>query len=61
MSHALVQSDLESGRLMPVPDFAPNEQIEFSVIAMPDFVSIFEAVMATAAAHSSFSRKPFED
>lgn len=46
---------------MPVPDFAPNEQIEFSVIAMPDFVSIFEAVMATAAAHSSFSRKPFED
>jgi len=61
VSQALVQSDLESGRLMPVPDFAPIEQIEFSVVAMPDCGSIVEEVMAAAAAHSPFSRKPFEN
>lgn len=61
VSQALVQFDLESGRLMPIPDFAPIEQIEFSVVAMPDCGSIVEEVMAAAAAHSPFSRVPFEN
>lgn len=60
VSQALVQADLELGRLVPVPDFAPIEQIEFSVVAMLDCGSIVEEVMAAAVAHSPFRRLPYD-
>ena len=61
VSQALVQADLEAGRLVPVPDFAPCEQIEFSIVAMPDCGNIVEEVIAAAVAHSPFRRARFED
>lgn len=61
VSQALVQTDLEMGRLVPVPDFAPCEQIEFSVVTMPDCGSIVDEVISAAVSHSPFRRTRFDD
>lgn len=52
---------LVSQALVPVPDFAPCKQIEFSIVAMPDCGNIVEEVIAAAVAHSPFRRTRFED
>lgn len=61
VSQALVEADLKAGRLVPVPDFAPCEQIEFSIVSMPDCGNIVEEVISAAVAHSPFRRTRFDD
>ncbi len=62
VSERLVGEDLARGTLVPLPDLAPCETIEFSVVTMADAGSpIVDEVVEAAVDCSPFRRTPFTD
>lgn len=57
LSERLIERELETGALVPIPGLAPCEDIEFSIVGMKDSAGrILQEVMEAAVAVSPFRR-----